>query len=417
MRRRRSWRKHAAAPTRGGPRPADIRPQRHISALARRVGTGPLLALALAASLLALVLCAVLVPGFVMGAEPEAVAAGDQTSTTGSSESESPALEPSPAGPMPQGTALVTLPWGNGPGQLGLAKATEGLTRGPEALAVAPDGRVAILDSVNRRLVLLAEDGTPVRTVPLVLSQPRFLAVDNGVIYVLDSESDRRLACLDWQGTEVGGGSLPVLDDVVTGLFATDAGACLEVAHDAVFLIDLKDGAEQGAEGDRTVPAALRALAGRPLDRDLAKEVKIIFKPEQGLKLKRFKVDKKTFKTLQTKGSSLSFPADREIEHLVSADGDGMGGLIVGARLLRSPDAAADSPSLVIGCLASVDQQEVQSVMAEALSLCDSPFAYLGQPYVVAPDGRIFQPVGSEAGYTILIHSLPGGDADQEVQP
>ncbi len=296
-------------------------------------------------------------------------------------------------------------------------QASEGLTRGPEALAVAPDGRVAVLDSVNRRLVLLDKEGTPTRTVPLALAQPRFLAVDDGAIYVLDSESDRRLACLDWQGAEIGGGSLPALDDVVTGLFATDAGACLEVAHDAVYLIELKDTAKQDAGGEGAAPAALRALAGRPLDRDLAKEAKITFKPEQGLKLKRFKVDKKTFKTLQTQGSTPSFPADREIEHLVSVDGDGVGGLIVGARLLRSPEAAADSPSLVIGRLSSADKPEVQSSMTDILTLCDSPFAYLGQPYVVAPDGRIFQPVGSEAGYTILVHSLPGSDADKEAQP
>jgi hypothetical protein len=48
------------------------------------------------------------------------------------------------------------------------------------------------------------------------------------------------------------------------------------------------------------------------------------------------------------------------------------------------------------------------------LTLSDSPFAYLGQPYVVAPDGHIFQPVGSEAGYTIVVYSLP---ATEEVQP
>ncbi len=72
MIRRRSRRNRAAARTRGGPRPAGIQPPRHgTSSLAGRIGSGPLVALALAMSLLALVLCAVLVPGFVMGAEPE----------------------------------------------------------------------------------------------------------------------------------------------------------------------------------------------------------------------------------------------------------------------------------------------------------------------------------------------------------
>ncbi len=55
--------------------------------------------------------------------------------------------------------------------------------------------------------------------------------------------------------------------------------------------------------------------------------------------------------------------------------------------------------------------------MTDTLTLSDSPFAYLGQPYVVAPDGRIFQPVGSDAGYAILVHSLPVTAATEEVRP
>jgi hypothetical protein len=341
---------------------------------------------------------------------------GPETSGSETSETERPALEPPQEGTLNQGRMLATLPWGDGPGQVGLAQPLEGLTRGPEALAVAPDGRVVILDSVNRRLVILSADGSTTSTVPLTLSQPRFLAVDDGVIYVLDSEVDRRLVCVDWQGDEIDGTPLPALDDVVTGLFATDGGACLEVAHDAVFLMGPKAGAKQLTGGDKTTPAALRALAGRPIDRDLGKEAKVTFKPGQGLKLKRFKIDKKSLKTVQTQGSTPLFPMDRQLEHLVSLDGDGSGGLIVGARLLRSPDTAGDSPSLVIGRLPYSDQPEAGGTIVDTLALCDSPFAYLGQPYVVAPDGRVFQPVGSEAGYSILVHSWPTS-AEEEVQP
>ena len=48
------------------------------------------------------------------------------------------------------------------------------------------------------------------------------------------------------------------------------------------------------------------------------------------------------------------------------------------------------------------------------LWLTDSPFVYLGQPYVVAPDGRVFQPWGNEGGYSILVHSFA---EVEEVQP
>jgi hypothetical protein len=39
---------------------------------------------------------------------------------------------------------------------------------------------------------------------------------------------------------------------------------------------------------------------------------------------------------------------------------------------------------------------------------------------VVAPDGRIFQPVGSDAGYSIVVHAFAASDAAteaEEVQP
>jgi hypothetical protein len=54
------------------------------------------------------------------------------------------------------------------------------------------------------------------------------------------------------------------------------------------------------------------------------------------------------------------------------------------------------------------------------LLLADSAFAYLGQPYVVAPDGRVFQPIGGESGYSILVYTFGaanGSAAAQEVLP
>jgi hypothetical protein len=270
---------------------------------------------------------------------------------------------------------------------------------------------------VNRRLVLLSSDGSFLGTVDIALAQPRFLAVDSDAIYVLDAEADRRLVCLGWQGEEIGGGSLPALDDVVTGLFVADGRACLEVAHDGVFLVELKGGAKESGTAERAAPAALRALAGRPIDHDLGREAKVTFKPEQGLQLKRFKVDKKTLKAVQAQGSAPSFPQGQEIDHLVSADGDGGGGLIIGARLLCPTDAPEDSPAMVIGRLPYADEPAGDATLTDTVTLRDSPFAYFGQPYAVAPDGRILQPVGSEAGYTILVHRLPHAGTVEEVQP
>jgi len=40
------------------------------------------------------------------------------------------------------------------------------------------------------------------------------------------------------------------------------------------------------------------------------------------------------------------------------------------------------------------------------LLLAESDFAYLGAPYAVAPDGRVFQPVADRSGYTIVVYSF-----------
>ena len=386
-----------------------------------RIGAPPLIALTCSLGLLALLFCALFVPGFVRPADADTTSStqavpGDispgQPTTTDPAPIKLVPVEPSP------GRQLVTLPWGSGAGQVGLVRPAEGLTRGPEALAVAPDGRMVVLDSVNSRLVLLAADGSFSGTIPLTLSQPRFLAVDNGLIYVLDADTDQQLVCVDWQGTKLRSTHLPAVDDVVTGLFVTADGPCVEVAHDAVFAVEFKDSgtlgagmsAGQAAAALESAPAALHGIAGRPLDRDLSKAAKITFKPKDGVKLKRFMVDKKSYKGVQTRASTPTFAQGRGIEHLVSVDGDGQGGVIIGARLLRAKSDPKDAPSLIVGRLAAgADQTGGTPVLTDTVTLSDSPFAYLGQPYVVAPDGRILQPVGSEAGYSIVVYSLPGG--------
>jgi hypothetical protein len=54
------------------------------------------------------------------------------------------------------------------------------------------------------------------------------------------------------------------------------------------------------------------------------------------------------------------------------------------------------------------------SAAPDALLLAASPFAYVGQPYVVAPDGRVFQPVPTETGYSIFVHTFAGADSPAE---
>jgi len=296
---------------------------------------------------------------------------------------------------------------------VGLVRPEEGLARGPEALTVAPDGRIAILDSVNSRLVLLKAGGSVMGTVPVTLSEPRFLAADDQAIYVLDADVDKQLLTLDWQGTLLRTIEVPELVDVATGLFATADGPCIEVAHECVFVVDCADSeAVAKQRNGKAVKAGIRATPGRPVDRELGEAVKVTFKPKEGIKVKRLKVDKKTLEGTQTQTFTPTF-SGKTVEHLVSVDGDGRGGLIIGARLLRSKEDPENTPALIVGRIAAIaGPTDSSTTLTDTLTLLDSPFAFLGQPYVVAPDGRVLQPVGTDEGYTIYVHTLPGDTSE-----
>jgi hypothetical protein len=240
-------------PPRGG-NPSGRRSRRAGSR--RRHSLAALLSAVAAVGLCALAACALFVPGFVLGAGPAAMAPASETAPDVAAPSDGLAA-PSADLPVPSaGSLLVTLPWGSGNGQVGLEAPGEGLARGPEAIAVAPDGRIAILDSVNKRVVLLDPTGAFITAVPTTLAEPRFLAVDDARLYVLDCDADRQILSLDWSGASLGAAALPQLTDVVTGLFATDMGPCVEVAHDSVFAVDMT--------GCSSGPTCAPRPAGRP---------------------------------------------------------------------------------------------------------------------------------------------------------
>jgi len=397
--------------------------------------------------------CSLFVPGFVLGAEPTAATdpsgpasgfappgvAPPPNTQAGVPPATAPRATPegalaTAAAPTPMapsgGSLLATLPWGSGYGQVGLNAPGEGLVRGPEALAVAPDGRIAILDSVNRRVVVLDAGGAFMAAIPLALAEPRFLAVSNDRLYVLDCDADRQVVTLDWSGAGQGTAALPELDDVVTGLFITDFGPCVEVAHESVFLVEPSGESLQtaatgaGATVDPRAPssgrigsvrARLRPLAGRPVGTDLGRAAKVTFKPGKNPQVRLFKVDAKSLQAVQTADTSLALAPGRAVEHLVSVDGDGSGGVIVGARLLSKGAKAPGQPSLWLTRLApdagtagvgASTSPAAPVGPTDTIVLCDSSFAYLGQPYVVAPDGRVYQPVADETGYSILVHSF-----------
>jgi hypothetical protein len=408
------------------------------SRLAGRLGlTGVL-------TLCALATCALLIPMTVYGAQSTTSGPGPEylqettsppttlANATVALTSTTPALlfpgltttttAPVPVVPS-DGTLLVTLPWGTESGQVGLASPTEGLVRGPEAMAVAPDGRIAVLDSVNRRVLVLDAAGALTSTLSVSLREPRFLAVTNSRIYVLDCDADRRLAQLAWSGGSYGSLALPALPDAVSALFATSSGPCVEVAHRWVYRVtgststktvgDLED--SDTGSGSDPASVSLPTLSGRPADSDCARQVAVSFAPGGN-------PSAMTFSTAVPGGITtaldLATPAGRAVDYLLSVDGLPGGKLVVGARLADS-DSQTQSlltlrrfAFLANGSLTPASRVDGQT---DLMLLLDWSNAYVGQPYVVAPDGRIFQPVATDAGYSIYVHTFgaPGaGDQD-----
>ena len=417
----------------------------------RRRRLAALLSSAVASAIGVAILCALLLPGLAPGvsaAEPAAAAA-----TTASATAATPVTSTVPQGQGPgptalsKGSTLVLLPWGSGPGQVGLLRPVEGLAQGPQSLAIAPDGRIAILDSVNHRILELDGKGTVTGSVAVPLTEPRFLAVTADRLFVLDCDTDRRLLVFDWAGQAVDSISVPAFDDPVSSLFATDRGPCLELAHQRVYLVQHGSGtvaspkaagpgvATLGVSSRVGDPAPqLHEIQGRPLGRDLNSLVSASFQRGKSPQLKFSTTPKGSLDASPAGQTQSSLPGGFDVDCLVSVDSDGRGGMIVGAGLLAHA-GQTKQPALLVthlqpvsgattttGSAASNGAATTGSALATArpvsyILLADSTYAYVGQPYTVGPDGRVYQPMATEAGYSILVHSFPaatlGGATEQ----
>jgi hypothetical protein len=237
-------------------------------------------------------------------------------------------------------------------------------------------------------------------TIALDLAAPRFLAADDNNVFVLDADDDLRLLSFSWHGEPLIDVPVGPFEDPVTALLVGAQGeALIETNHEHVAAAsDLGRGGPAGPD-PRGRPGkaggAGRSLSARmdPGGRPLVEETE----PEKGLR----------------RGWSVALQGrDRMIDHVVSLDADGGGGVILGVRLTTVPtdgDATsaasatdADPASLLLSRLDDPSQM---------LLLSDGGEAYLGAPYVVAPSGLIYQPLATDKGYRMVTHTLPGAPA------
>ncbi|MEW6724262.1 MAG: hypothetical protein AB1331_04980 [Bacillota bacterium] len=95
-------------------------------------------------------------------------------------------------------STLAALPWGSGPGQVGMLAAT-GLDYGPKSLALAADGRIFLADTANDRIVILSADGEWQGSLDLTGEVGSLVHIDDlavgsdGTLYLLDNGTGRLL--------------------------------------------------------------------------------------------------------------------------------------------------------------------------------------------------------------------------------
>ncbi|MHB0980017.1 MAG: hypothetical protein ACYC5Q_08125 [Thermoleophilia bacterium] len=337
-----------------------------------------------------------LAPFFLIGAAitlspffPAPADAGAGTGAAGGRPQEETVVLPATLPAPSAGSTVLSLPWGEDPGEVGLADPEGGERRGPEAFTVAPDGRIAVLDSVNKRLVVVAPPGAPAVPIPLDLRSPRFVAASSDLIHVLDADEDRLLKSFTWDGRLVATRALNEGEGSVTALLVDPNGFPLvEYAHERTApVVDAvldttalssatadRRGRPVGAGSDRRIGAGLGG-DGHPRveERDAAWALERSWDIDPG--------------------------ARASVDHLVSLDADADGRVVLGMRLRDLPAGQRGVPgSLLLTRLGDA---------GGLLLLSESLYAYLGQPYIVGGEGRVYAPVADPDGYRMVVHGFP----------
>ncbi|MHB1343344.1 MAG: NHL repeat-containing protein [Thermoleophilia bacterium] len=286
------------------------------------------------------------------------------------------------------GSTVVSFPWGDAPGEVGLAAPDGGERRGPESFAVASDGRIVILDSVNRRLVTVESPSTPAGTIPLQLRSPRFLAATTEQIHVLDADDDHRLQTFAWDGRLLADREIQEEEGPVTALLLdADGSPMIELAHDRTVAV--------GTPGEvRGLLATTPDSRGRPAGKSRDRWVTANTAGDGGAR-----VEQRDNQRGLERSWSVEPSGRTHVDHVVSLDSDPDGRVILGVRLRDVPDKPRGTPGSLL--LTRLDDQGGSLVLAESL------YAHLGTPYAIGGDGRVYAPLADPAGYRIVVHSFP----------
>lgn len=96
----------------------------------------------------------------------------------------------SPVSLFAQHAIALNLPVGNSPGKIGLVKVPNEECHGPTAIAAASAGRLAILDGINRKVVLVDKVSLQDIPLPVDLIEPIDMVVTTNGFIVLGAIGD-----------------------------------------------------------------------------------------------------------------------------------------------------------------------------------------------------------------------------------
>lgn len=224
---------------------------------------------------------------------------------------------------------IVFAPWGTGVGELGVSHPKEANPEAPMSLAVDAEGKVHVLDQLNRRISVFDPNGGPTRVVPIGSDTVQDLAIDpRGGWAILDRLVAREVRFLDANGkvraqVPVVGQGIPE-SGVVTGLFAASDGFWLETEHKSLTRVATVDGEP---DPKRPTIAGRRATPTSPLLRAARDPA-------------GYAVVSAIDSQMGSNGFLARVPFSAPVLELVGLEGDGLGTTFVGAHVARETTTA-----------------------------------------------------------------------------
>jgi outer membrane protein assembly factor BamB len=292
-----------------------------------------------------------------------------------------------------QGEPVIKGAWGGKPGEFGRERDPEANAEVPMAIAAGKNGELLVVDQINHR-VQRFKNGEPVGSIPIGDTVHDLAVAPDGRMVVLDRLVDKSVQLYDANGNLINeaplaGKRLPE-GGAATGVFMDDEGIWVERDHTS--LVRVAD-AQGNADAERT------ELPGRPT-RDGRKVVTAAITVREQGRLVVTAFDRTTLEPAWSR--ELEMPAP--ILYLVLLDSDADGNVYVGADVGREGTA---EPFPIIDEAITVVRLNASGAITGTIDL---PAVATGdemhRPITVGDDGAIYALAPNESGMSVARYTF-----------